>query len=72
VTAAAEAAVPQAAGAPPVEPLAEQVGAVERRAIAEALRATRGNRVAAAKLLRMSRAALYDRLGRYPELELIE
>ena len=74
-TPAATAAAAPAEAAPgmvsALEPLAEQVGAVERRAIAEALRATRGNRVAAAKLLRMSRAALYDRLGRYPELEQI-
>ena len=54
--------------APPIRPLADQVGDVERLAIAEALRATHGNRFAAAKLLRMSRAALYDRLERYPEL----
>ncbi len=52
-----------------LRPLAEQVAEVERRAIAAALRATQGNRVAAARLLGMSRAALYDRLGRYPELE---
>jgi transcriptional regulator with PAS, ATPase and Fis domain len=52
-----------------LRPLADQVGALERAAIAAALKATRGNRVAAAKLLRMSRAALYDRLARWPELE---
>jgi transcriptional regulator with PAS, ATPase and Fis domain len=53
----------------PTEPLADQVEALERTAIAAALRATRGNRVAAARMLRMSRAALYDRLSRYPELD---
>jgi transcriptional regulator with PAS, ATPase and Fis domain len=50
--------------------LPDQLADVERKAIAEALRATGGNRVAAAKLLKMSRAALYDRLARYPELVL--
>jgi transcriptional regulator with PAS, ATPase and Fis domain len=52
-----------------LRPLAEQVAELERRAIGAALLATRGNRVAAARLLGMSRAALYDRLARYPELE---
>ncbi|MBE0546872.1 MAG: hypothetical protein IH627_04260, partial [Rubrivivax sp.] len=33
-----------------------------------ALRANGGNRVLAARQLRMSRAALYDRLERWPEL----
>ncbi len=51
-----------------VQPLAEQVQAVERAAIAAALHATGGNRVAAARQLGMSRAALYDRLTRWPEL----
>ena len=32
-----------------------------------ALPAKRGNRLAAANMLRMSRAALYDRLARYPD-----
>jgi DNA-binding NtrC family response regulator len=49
-------------------PLAEQVEALERAAIGAALRQTHGNRLAAARLLRMSRAALYDRLSRFPEL----
>ena len=53
----------------PFAPLPEQVAAVERAAIAAALKATAGNRAAAAKLLKMSRAALYDRLARYPELD---
>jgi transcriptional regulator with PAS, ATPase and Fis domain len=57
--------------APPLlhpRPLPDQVAELERAAMAEALRATAGNRVAAAKLLKISRAALYDRLARYPEL----
>jgi transcriptional regulator with PAS, ATPase and Fis domain len=52
-----------------LRPLAEQVAEVERAAIAAALAATGGNRVAAAKLLRMSRAVLYDRLDRWPGLD---
>jgi transcriptional regulator with PAS, ATPase and Fis domain len=63
----ARAAAP--AGNAGVKPLPEQVADVERNAIAAALRATGGNRVAAARLLKMSRAALYDRLSRYPELQ---
>jgi DNA-binding NtrC family response regulator len=51
-----------------VRPLPEQVAELERQAIARALQATGGNRLAAARLLRMSRAAFYDRLARYPEL----
>jgi transcriptional regulator with PAS, ATPase and Fis domain len=51
-----------------LRPLPEQVAELERRAIAAALQATRGNRVAAARLLKISRAAFYDKLARYPEL----
>ncbi len=47
-----------------LRPLAEQVNEVEDAAIDAALQATGGNRVAAAKLLRMSRAALYAKLAR--------
>ena len=57
-----------AAPAGALRPLHEQVGELERRAIAAALQWTRGNRVAAARLLQISRAALYDKLARYPEL----
>jgi transcriptional regulator with PAS, ATPase and Fis domain len=53
---------------PLLQPLAEQVAEVEKRAIATALRACRGNRVAAARQLGMSRAALYARLARWPYL----
>jgi transcriptional regulator with PAS, ATPase and Fis domain len=45
-----------------LRPLAEQVAEVERRAIRAALEATGGNKVAAAKLLGISRAKLYERL----------
>jgi transcriptional regulator with PAS, ATPase and Fis domain len=52
-----------AAGAEqPLRPLAEQVAEVERLAIAAAMEATGGNKVAAAKLLGISRAKLYERL----------
>ena len=44
-------------------PLAEQVVALERRAIAAAMAAARGNKVAAAKMLGISRATLYERLS---------
>jgi transcriptional regulator with PAS, ATPase and Fis domain len=52
-------------------PLADQVADIERQAIAAALRAAQGNRLQAAKQLGMSRAALYDRLARWPDLESI-
>jgi transcriptional regulator with PAS, ATPase and Fis domain len=44
-------------------PLAEQIEALERRAIRAALSQTAGNRSAAARLLGMSRASFYDKLG---------
>ena len=74
-SAPASAATPQpAAGsdADPMRPLPDRLADVEREAIAQALRATGGNRVAAARLLKMSRAALYDRLARYPGLEAVK
>jgi transcriptional regulator with PAS, ATPase and Fis domain len=64
-------AAPAAPWSPPqarLRPLAEQVADVERAAIAAALLAHGGNRVQAARQLGMSRAALYDRLARFPEL----
>jgi len=56
--------------APPPVPrlLSEQVAELERQAIAGALRDTGGNRTETARRLGMSRAALYDRLARWPEL----
>jgi transcriptional regulator with PAS, ATPase and Fis domain len=57
-----------AAGSGPAS-LDDQRAAVERSAIAAALKATGGNRVAAARMLKMSRAALYDRLQRWPDME---
>ena len=54
----------QAAKAGPgvLRPLAEQVAELEREAIEAALAATSGNKLAAAKLLGISRAKLYERL----------
>ncbi len=46
-----------------LRPLAEQVAELERQAIDAALAATGGNKLAAAKLLGISRAKLYERLG---------
>ena len=45
-----------------VRPLAERITELEHSAIAEALLHTGGNRTAAARLLGISRASLYDRL----------
>jgi transcriptional regulator with PAS, ATPase and Fis domain len=48
-----------------LRPLSEQIREVERRAIAAALAQTGGNKVATARLLRISRAALYEKLALY-------
>jgi DNA-binding NtrC family response regulator len=45
-----------------LRPLAEQVAEVEREAIEAAMAATSGNKLAAARLLGISRAKLYERL----------
>jgi len=45
-----------------LQPLAWQVEVLERQAVAAALQQTKGNKVAAAKLLGLSRAKLYQRL----------
>jgi DNA-binding NtrC family response regulator len=50
------------ASAKVLRPLAEQVAELEREAIEAALAATSGNKLAAAKLLGISRAKLYERL----------
>jgi transcriptional regulator with PAS, ATPase and Fis domain len=59
------------AGAQLIRPLQQQVDELECAAIEQALRSTGGNRLAAARLLKMSRAALYDKLARHPALSRI-
>jgi len=49
--------------------LPERVADLERQAIAEALVRTGGNRTAAARLLGISRASLYDKLGGASEIQ---
>ncbi|MDP3833184.1 MAG: helix-turn-helix domain-containing protein, partial [Hydrogenophaga sp.] len=56
-------AVPRATAADALRPLPEQIAELEQRAIREALVHTGGNRTAAARLLGISRASLYDRLA---------
>jgi transcriptional regulator with PAS, ATPase and Fis domain len=51
-----------------VRPLPDRVAELEFAAMAEALAATGGNRLAAARLLGISRAAFYDKLARWPQL----
>ena len=46
-----------------LRPLQEQIAELEQRAIAAALQATRGNKLAASRLLGVSRATLYNRLN---------
>ncbi|MDB5966274.1 MAG: sigma-54-dependent Fis family transcriptional regulator [Polaromonas sp.] len=53
---------PATASHAPVRPLAEQVAELEQQAIAAAMAMTGGNKVAAAKMLGISRAKLYERL----------
>jgi len=57
------------AAAQALRPLAEQVAEVERRAIEAALAATKGNKLAAAKLLGISRAKLYERLESLTDIQ---
>ena len=61
-------ATPPAGEAAERRTLPERKAELEREAIAGALAATGGNRVAAARLLKISRATLYEKLARYPEL----
>ncbi len=62
------AAVPQRR-ATDLRPLSEQVAEVERQAIGAAMAHTRGNKFAAAKLLGISRAKLYERLEGLPDYQ---
>ena len=50
------------AGEVSIRPLADQVAELERRAITAAMASARGNKAAAAKMLGISRAKLYERL----------
>ncbi|MBB4845941.1 transcriptional regulator with PAS, ATPase and Fis domain [Paucibacter oligotrophus] len=59
---------PQAPAPAGLRPLPEVIERVERDAIAQALSLTAGNRMAAARLLQISRASLYERLARWPDL----
>jgi DNA-binding NtrC family response regulator len=57
---------PQAPALPvPFKPLPLAIAELEGVAIREALRLTGGNKMATARLLGISRAALYDKLGRH-------
>jgi transcriptional regulator with PAS, ATPase and Fis domain len=60
-TPAALEAAPDTA-APAVLPMAQQLAALERQAIAAAMAQARGNKAAAARILGISRATLYGRL----------
>ncbi|RZL86434.1 MAG: hypothetical protein EOP76_20255, partial [Variovorax sp.] len=51
------------AGGALLRPLAAQIAELERRAIEAAMTSTGGNKLATARLLGISRATLYDRLG---------
>lgn len=53
-------------------PLPEQIAQLERKAIAQALKATGGNRAAAARMLGISRASLYDKLEAWPEVSEVQ
>ena len=50
---------------PPIQPLAQAVAELERQAIAQALASTGGNKVAAARLLGLARATLYQKIALY-------
>jgi DNA-binding NtrC family response regulator len=54
-----------------LRPLAVQVAELERQAIDAALAATAGNKLAAAKLLGISRAKLYERLEGVPDFRAV-
>ena len=50
-----------------LRPLAQQVAETERRAIAAAMASTGGNKLATSRLLGISRATLYERIGSGPK-----
>jgi DNA-binding NtrC family response regulator len=55
--------LPVSAEPVPIRPLPQAIAELELRAIRDALVVTGGNKVAAAKLLGISRATLYEKLG---------
>ena len=55
--------VGEASASTPFKPLPQAIAELETRAIREALAVTGGNKLAAAKLLGISRATLYEKLG---------
>ncbi|MFP8780993.1 sigma-54 interaction domain-containing protein [Hydrogenophaga sp. RWCD_12] len=69
VPAAVAAVVPVAATDEDLRPLPQRIAELERSAIAAALKHTGGNRTAAARLLGISRASLYDKLGEVSEIQ---
>ncbi|MDH5540644.1 MAG: sigma 54-interacting transcriptional regulator [Rhizobacter sp.] len=50
------------------KPLPRAVAELEARSIRDALRSTHGNKLAASRLLGISRATLYEKLALYPEI----
>lgn len=62
VSTSTSSALPLQLGRSDIRPLAEQVAELECLAIAAAMSNTKGNKVAAAKMLGISRAMLYERL----------
>ena len=57
--------VPKSAA--PLKPLPQAVAELEAKSIHDALAATAGNKLAASKLLGISRATLYEKLVHYPQ-----
>jgi transcriptional regulator with PAS, ATPase and Fis domain len=62
VAMATEAAAPAGPIAAPIQPLAQAMAELQARSIDAALQATGGNKVAAARLLGIARATLYEKL----------
>jgi transcriptional regulator with PAS, ATPase and Fis domain len=62
VPAATQSPSPRPEPAAPIKPLPQAIAELEQRAIREALAATGGNKLAASRLLGISRATLYEKL----------
>jgi transcriptional regulator with PAS, ATPase and Fis domain len=71
-TATGEAAETALADSAVASTLPQRVADLERRAIREALQATGGNRLRAARRLGIARATLYQKLAQFPELAVDE